>query len=462
MPAAPRIEAEGMSYTSLAFWGLLWVTLTGVALLPKGWRAWWLIAMSLVFYTSPDPIRLIWLGIILIVMIVALGVSRRGPSWPISGAAIAFLVALLVWAKFADAFGLGNPDAPPGLSFIIFTAIAVVIDLTRSHQAIGWRDGLLHLAWFPKLLAGPIERSTDLIPQFSSLAVRPAYMALGLSWLLVGLVKKLVIADSLAPTVDAAYAIPAYAPPVELLIASYFFAFQIYCDFSGYADIAIGLSLMVGLRLSLNFDRPYLSPTIGEFWASRWHISLAHWFRDYLYFPLGGSRKGWPRQMLNLMAVFLVSGLWHAGLGYGIGLGFLIWGGLNGLFVCLETRLPKPRRRVARIGGAIMTFHLVLLTWVFFRADGVGDALTILQRIAADFPEFWSLVVRYPFNSAQLTGVAMIIALLMCEAITGNAALAERVSGFGLPVRWASWYAMIAMLLLFGRWQDTEFIYAGF
>lgn len=451
-----------MSYTSLSFWILLGATLAGVSLLPKSWRAFWLISMSLVFYAGPNPVRLIWLGVIFIAMVAALDIPRARPHWLASGTVIAFLVAFLVWAKFADVVGLGNPDTPPGLSFIIFTAIAVLIDQTRDRKAIEWRDGLLHLAWFPKILAGPIERPNALIPQFFDLSLRPAAAALGLSWLLVGLVKKLIIADSIAPTVDAAFAIPAHAPPVELLIACYFFAFQIYCDFSGYADIAIGLSLMVGLRLSVNFDRPYLSTTISEFWASRWHISLAHWFRDYLYIPLGGSRRGWLRQMLNLMAVFILSGIWHAGLGYGIGLGFLVWGGLNGLFVCLESRLPKPRRRIAQIAGAIVTFHLVLLTWVFFRASSVNDAITILTRLAMAIPDLPSLVVRYPLSSAQISGGAMILALLSVEAMTGKKPPAERMMDAGLPLRWIGWYAMIAALLLFGRWQDTEFIYAGF
>ena len=451
-----------MSYTSLVFWGLLGSTLAGVALMRKRWRVWWLIATSLVFYAWPDPVRLVWLGIIIIAMIGTLRLPRSGPHWLTSGMTIAFLVTLLVWAKFADAFGLGTSNVPPGLSFIIFSAIAVLIDQTRERRAIGYRDGVLHLTWFPKILAGPIERPKNLIPQFGDLAVRPACAALGLSWLLVGLVKKLVIADSLAPTVEAAYAIPAYAPSIELLIASYFFAFQIYCDFSGYADIAIGLSLMVGLRLSMNFDRPYFSPTISEFWASRWHISLAHWFRDYLYFPLGGSRMGWPRQVLNLMTVFLLSGLWHAGLGYGIGWGFLIWGGLNGLFVCLETLLPTPRRRVARVLRAIVTFHLVLLTWIFFRANSVTDAFTILKRIATAIPELPSLLSSYPFGSAQVSGGALILVLLIVEAMTRKKPPAEHLVDAGVPLRWAGWYAMIAVLLLFGHWQETEFIYAGF
>ena len=451
-----------MSYTSLVFWGLLGTALAGVALMPKRWRARWLIATSLVFYAWPDPARLVWLGIIIFAVIGTLRLPRSGPRWPTSGTTIAFLVTLLVWAKFADAFGLGTSNVPPGLSFIIFTAIAVLIDQTREGRAIGYRDGVLHLTWFPKILAGPIERPKTLVPQFADLAVRPAWAALGLTWLLVGLVKKLVIADSLAPTVEAAFAIPAYAPPVELLIASYFFAFQIYCDFSGYADIAIGLSLMVGLRLSMNFDRPYFSTTISEFWASRWHISLAHWFRDYLYFPLGGSRMGWPRQVLNLMTVFLLSGLWHAGLGYGIGWGFLIWGGLNGLFVCLETLLPTPPHRLACIPRAIVTFHLVLLTWIFFRANSVTDAFTILKRVATAIPELPSLVSSYPFDSAQMSGGAMILVLLIVEAITRKKPPAEHLADARLPLRWAGWYGMIVALLLFGRWQETEFIYAGF
>ena len=141
-----------------------------------------------------------------------------------------------------------------------------------------------------------------------------------------GLVKKVVIADNLAPFVDRIFGIAAFASPVDLLISVYFFAFQIYCDFSGYTDIAIGVSLLFGLELMENFRRPYLSRSTAEFWGERWHISLGRWFRDYLYIPLGGSRAGPVRRYLNLMLVFIASGLWHAGLGYGVGWTFLVWG----------------------------------------------------------------------------------------------------------------------------------------
>ena len=187
--------------------------------------------------------------------------------------------------------------------------------------------------YFPKIFAGPIERATNFLPRvLSGLHADPVRFALGLQLIGWGLFKKVVIADSLAPLVDHSFKIVAFAPPVELLISTYFFAFQIYCDFSGYTDIALGISSLFGLELMENFRRPYLSRSTAEFWAERWHISLGRWFRDYLYIPLGGSRAGALRRAINIMVVFLVSGLWHAGLGYGVGWTFLVWGALNGAY----------------------------------------------------------------------------------------------------------------------------------
>ncbi len=323
-----------MSYADATFWLFLGLVLLGVALLPQKARPFWLILASLWFYAAPDPERLLWLGGVVAAALAAL--SRpvlRKPT-------IAALIALLVWAKFPDALGLPDPQPPPGLSFYSFTAIALIAESLRRPERSGIPDAILHLVWFPKLLAGPIERPRTLIPQFPGLSVRPSLATLGFAFLLSGLVKKLVIADALAPIVDTTFAIPAHAAPVDLLLACYFFAFQIYCDFSGYADIAIGLSALVGLRLSRNFDRPYLAPTVAEFWSARWHITLGQWFRDYVYIPLGGSRNGRARQVLNLMAVFVLSGLWHAGLGYGVGWGFVVWGLVNGAMVAGESVLP--------------------------------------------------------------------------------------------------------------------------
>lgn len=451
-----------MSYTSPGFWLFLALALAGVAAFPRAWRVPWLIVMSLWFYAAADPVRLVWLGGVAGLTLVALHLGDPRRRWLASGMAIVALVAILVWAKFADAAGLPDPKPPPGLSFYIFTAIALLAEAARRGEVWGLRDSVLHLSWFPKLLAGPIERPQVLVPQFAKIGLRPGLAALGVSLLLSGLVKKLVIADNLAPVVDAAFAIPDYATPINLLIASYFFAFQIYCDFSGYADIAMGLSALVGLRLSRNFARPYLAPTVTEFWTARWHITLSRWFRDFVYFPLGGSRRGWLRRVVNLMTVFVLSGLWHAGLGYGVGWGFLVWGAMNGAMVCVEAALPDPRRAVSRAFRAILTFHLILVTWVFFRAASPADALTILRRVGASLAEMPHLVTNYPFTMEQAVGASLIAALLVVEIVSGERPLAERLTRARLPVRWAGWYAAMALLLLGGRWNDTTFIYAGF
>ncbi|WP_102108034.1 MBOAT family O-acyltransferase [Oceaniglobus roseus] len=446
-----------MAYTSAIFWPFLALVLAGVALLPRRFRLAWLIAVSLWFYGTGDPIRLLWLGGIAALALAAAGGTRL---W--RGVGIAALLELLVWAKFADTLGLPDPDAPPGLSFLVLTAIALVADSAGPGAAGGIAGRVLHLAWFPKLLAGPIERAGHLIPQFPQIALRPGLARLGLALLISGLVKKLVIADALAPVVDAAYGVPAYATPVDLLVASYFFAFQIYCDFSGYTDIALGLSALVGLRLSRNFAHPYFSPTVGEFWSSRWHITLGHWFRDYVYIPLGGSRHGRARQAANVMAVFLLSGLWHAGLGYGVGWGFVVWGALNGLFVIAELWLPAPQGRTSRLLRGLLTFHLILLTWVFFRAATPAEALVILGRIAGALPDLPHLLPAYPFSAEQQLGAVPILGLLAAGILTGRIPLAERIAAAPLPLRWGGLYAGLAALLLMGRWQATGFIYAGF
>lgn len=445
-----------MSYADLSFWLFLGLVLLGVMVLPKA-RVLWLILASLWFYAAPDPARLIWLGGVTAATLAALHLSPA-----VRKAVIAGLVGLLVWAKFPDALGLPDPRAPPGLSFYSFTAIALLADSLRRPQIWTIPEVTLHLVWFPKLLAGPIERGPALIPQLPALSVRPGLATLGFAFLLSGLVKKLVIADALAPVVDTTFAIPAHAAPVDLLLACYFFAIQIYCDFSGYADIAIGLSALVGLRLSRNFDRPYLAPTVTDFWSSRWHITLGQWFRDHVYIPLGGSRKGRARQVLNLMAVFLLSGLWHAGLGYGFGWGFVIWGLLNGALVVGESVLPAAQRPVSRTVRTLLTFHLILLTWVFFRAATVADALTILRRLGVSLAELPSLIAAYPFTTDHKLGLALIAALMLSEIVTGPRPLAERLAAAALPLRWTGFYAALALLLLMGRWQDTGFIYAGF
>jgi D-alanyl-lipoteichoic acid acyltransferase DltB (MBOAT superfamily) len=333
----------------------------------------------------------------------------------------------------------------------------------------------LYLAFFPKILAGPIERATTFLPQVSAgLRADPARLVLGLQLIGWGLFKKVAIADNLAPVVDKSFGIAAFASPFDLLVSVYFFAFQIYCDFSGYTDIALGVALLFGLQLMENFRRPYLARNTSEFWGERWHISLGRWFRDYLYVPLGGSRAGPVRHYLNLMLVFLASGLWHAGLGYGVGWTFLVWGALNGayqwggvatrpLWRRLGERLPRVRdSAVLRTLRALLTFHLIAVSWVFFRAKSVGDAWLILRKIAAHLAEMPSLLTRYPFTTAHYTGFALIALLLGIESLDERRSIFQRLAAAPVVVRWGLWYLAIFALLVLGRWQAREFIYMQF
>jgi D-alanyl-lipoteichoic acid acyltransferase DltB (MBOAT superfamily) len=276
-----------------------------------------------------------------------------------------------------------------------------------------------------------------------------------------------VIADNLAPVVDAAFRIAPYAAPMDLLIATYFFAFQIYCDFSGYSDIAIGLSLLFGIRLMENFRRPYLAAGPAEFWSSRWHISLGHWFRDYLYIPLGGARAGTIRRYLNVMAVFLVSGLWHAGLGYGVGWTFLVWGALNGAYVWAElatrglrTRLPAAP--ALRVPGVLVTFHLILVSWIFFRAETIDQALTVIRRIWTALPSLPALAPNYPFTTDHKLGALLILALIAAEILDERRPVLDRLAAAPTALRWTAWYAGLFALLLLGRGQAEAFIYMQF
>lgn len=294
-----------MLFTSLEFLLLLPLTVLLFWVLPVRYRAFWLMLVSLVFYGS---FGLGNLGYLAVVAVLTLGagqaMARSRTVWARRLALTLGLVAilgLLVFLKFYDAVAEATPglpafglSAPAGFSFYAFMAASLLIDRYRpaTEGPQPFRD-VLYLAWFPKILAGPITRAEDFLFELKrNRKAHAALFALGVQLILWGLVKKVVVADNLAPFVDRTYAIPGYAVPIELIIATYFFAFQIYCDFSGYTDIARGVSFLFGIRLAENFRRPYFANSIGDFWSGRWHITLARWFRDYLYIPLGGSREG--------------------------------------------------------------------------------------------------------------------------------------------------------------------------
>jgi alginate O-acetyltransferase complex protein AlgI len=273
---------------------------------------------------------------------------------------------------------------PLGISFISFTVIAYVVDVFRKKFAPEKSLTVLlaYVLFFPHLVAGPILRPNELIPQLKQLrAAMDARFLLGVSIFTLGLFKKLVIADQLAGNVETVYAAQASPSGFEYLLAIYGFSAQIYCDFSGYTDMAIGLAYILRIRLPTNFLRPYGANSIVEFWR-RWHITLSHWLRDYLYIPLGGSRKGLSRRNLNLLLTMGLGGLWH-----GANWTFLTWGVLHGVALVIVHSLSKARFALPSWLGILITFLFVARAWIFFRAQ---DFATAIRVATGPFVASWS------------------------------------------------------------------------
>ena len=433
----------------------------------------------------------------------AVGRQRRLVFLAGVSAALGPLVVLKYSGFLADALRdllalMGSPYQAPlprlvfpaaaGLSFFTFSAVSYLADVYKGRLDAERHPGrlALYVSFFPKLLAGPIERAGPFLRQVAAVpAFHAAGVTRGLQLILWGLFKKVVVADRLALFVDAAYAQPAFSSPADLVLATYFFAFQLYCDFSGYSDIAIGLAKVLGIDLMENFRRPYLSTSVAEFWARRWHLSLAGWFRDYVYIPLGGSRCSAVRRHAHVMTVFLVSGLWH-----GANWTYVIWGGLNGLYHVsslithplrsrIRTRLLRTgdpgktgaaaRRpwaagvlRGAELSRVLLTFHLILVTWVFFRAESLADAVTVLSRVAASTTELPRLLqVRFMDGGVLFLG-SMIVLLLTVEAADERRSIWKRLDSRPAYQRWAVYYALLAGLVVLGAWDRQQFVYMQF
>lgn len=294
---------------------------------------------------------------------------------------------------------------PVGISFFTFQSISYVVDLYRGEvkPLRRWIDYLFYISFFPQLVAGPIVRAKDFIPQIARTPrLTRGDFGRGLVLVMVGLFKKVVISDYISINfVDRVFDSPSLYSGVENLLASYGYTLQIYCDFSGYSDMAIGLALFLGFRFRKNFDVPFNSATITEFWR-RWHISLSSWLRDYLYIPLGGNRKGKARTYLNLLITMLLGGLWH-----GATWQFVLWGAMHGVALALHKAYLAlfPRAKVSgrkmkpiwRVVGIFCTFHFVVFCFIFFRAGSIATVWEMLRQIAWHFhPEvFLQFVVSY-------------------------------------------------------------------
>lgn len=348
---------------------------------------------------------------------------------------------------------------PVGISFYTFQAVGYMIDVYRGDIKAerNFLTYALFVSFFPQLVAGPIERARNLLPQFHQQHQFSSHEASeGLKQMLWGFFMKLCVADVLGQYVDAVFNNVSQHSGASLMLAAIFFSFQIYCDFGGYSNIAIGAARVMGFRLMENFRRPYLSVDIKEFWK-RWHISLSSWFMDYVYIPLGGNRVGRVRHLFNLMVTFLVSGLWH-----GANWTFVLWGGLHGLFQVVSTLWRQITGKGKRDGASphllrrLFCFVLVVIAWIPFRANSVSDLGLIFSSIFSN----WAM----PYIDASVFAVGLVsLALLVVNDL--NEEFQFHLRAFRAKkaiVRYLSIVLLVSYILLFGALDGTQFIYFQF
>ena len=468
-----------MLFNTLQFAVFFAAVLAGYRLLPVRWRNAWLLAASLAFYSLWIPVYLLLLLVdasINYALLRAMARSRR-PSL-LLGASIGGTLGVLAFYKYGAFFALSiapltrsllgfSPPAvdillPLGISFYSFQIVGLSIDVYRGQIEVPrsfWRY-LLFVSFFPQLIAGPILRGREFLPQLARGGEFSADRTRRGLWLIAsGLTKKVILGDFLlAPLVNQVYTNPGISSAPVHLIATYSFAFQIYFDFSGYTDMARGMACLLGFDLPNNFMEPYLARNPAEFWR-RWHMTLSRWLRDYLYIPLGGNRGGAGRSYLNLMLTMLLGGLWH-----GAGWNFVVWGGLHGLLLALHRRFSGRRGGAERefrpidVVQVFFHFHAVCLLWIFFRAATLGDAFTVLERLftgsyAGAWPVLPGLVVVACFGLQVVERWAR-LALPRAREALGYGGIGRAVEAAALGV--------VAALTILASGTGAEFIYFQF
>ena len=476
-----------MLFNSFHFALFFVVVTTFYFLLPHKYRWMLLLGSSCYFYMAFIPVYILILGFTIVIDYFA-GIflenteGKHRKNWLIASL-IANIGVLAVFKYYnflndnlsvlLNSIGYHNQIPhlgillPIGLSFHTFQAMSYTIEVYRGKQKAERNFGIysLYVMFYPQLVAGPIERPQNLIHQFyEKHYFEYERVVEGLKMMLWGLFMKLVIADRLAIYVNAVYNNAGQHTGKTLTLATVFFAFQIYCDFAGYSNIAIGAAKVMGFKLMTNFNRPYFSRSISEFWK-RWHISLSTWFKDYLYISLGGNRVSIPRWYFNLFIVFAISGLWH-----GANWTYIIWGAINGFYLVFAIVTEKWRKRVnklvhldrmPRIHNYLqigITFVLACIAWVFFRANTTADAFMILQKAIT---LKGTLYIGSPaILIYSLAGIAFLIAVeYKQEYYRGS------VSFFNHPnwlVRKLSYSFLIVTILFFGVFDGGQFIYFQF
>ncbi len=478
-----------MLFNSIQFCIFFVIVLTSYYLLPHKIRWLLLLLASCYFYMAFVPVYILILGFTIVIdyfagIYIERSIGKRRKTYLIASlVANIGVLAVFKYYNFFNSnitellnhFGLPNHIPylsillPIGLSFHTFQAMSYTIEVYRGNQKAEKHFGIyaLYVMFFPQLVAGPIERPQNILHQFyEKHEITYDNFSVGFKLILWGFFKKLVIADRLALYVSMIYKNPAEQSSKSLMLATAYFAIQIYCDFSGYSDIALGSARMMGFKLMTNFNRPYFSTSISTFWR-RWHISLSTWFSDYLYISLGGNRVSVPRWYFNLFFVFLISGLWH-----GANWTFVIWGGINGIYLIIGIVLrPLTNKfkemsihhgvlkRLTKFFKIAFTFILISFTWIFFRANSFDQATTIIRRIFTAKGKLY-FMDNYTLLLYPLIGLFI---LFLFEA---NEEMHHGKNMFFFNkspiVRIATCSILVILILLIGVFDGGQFIYFQF
>jgi len=476
-----------MIFNSIQF-VIFFIVVTSVYFsLPHKYRWLLLLLSSCYFYMAFVPIYILILGFTIVVdyfagILIEDAKGKRRKLYLVMSlvANVGVLAVFKYWNFIAENFGFLSTSLgwgaslpylsillPIGLSFHTFQAMSYTIEVYRGHQQAERHFGIysLYVMFYPQLVAGPIERPQNLLHQFrENHPFDFERVSEGLREMLWGFVKKLVIADRLSLYVDAVYNNPDQHNGPTFILATVFFAIQIYCDFSGYSNIAIGAAKVMGFKLMTNFNRPYFARNISEFWK-RWHISLSTWFKDYLYISLGGNKVSIPRWYFNLFFVFLISGLWH-----GANWTFIIWGALNGFYLVFALVTQNLRNKMNKLTGLtrvpfiyktvqiLLTFILTCFAWIFFRANSLQDATFIIKKMAGFKGPVWyenPSMLLYSFGAVLL----LFIAESKQEYFRGSISL---INNKHWLVRMAVYSILIIIILLVGVFDGGQFIYFQF
>lgn len=495
-----------MSFVSFGFFLFFPCVTVTYFLLPHQYRWIWLLTASYFFYMCFNPWYAVFLAAsTLTTYLTGLQIGKAvrtetsgkqiltKKTWVVLCLVVNFGILLVFkylnlfsrwYAQAAALFGFSFSAMhfdlllPVGISFFTFQAVTYIIDVYRGDTKPQRHLGkyALFVSFFPQITSGPISKSKDLLYQFDEIHIfDEARAKRGLLLMLWGYFQKMVVADRLGILVDTVYSHPEKYYGLASLLAVVFYSFQIYCDFAGYSDIAIGAAEVLGFRLPVNFNRPYFARSVQEFWR-RWHISLSSWFRDYLYIPLGGNRCSVFRHCLNIVIVFTVCGFWH-----GAAVGFLVWGLLHGLYQVAGLLTKKIRSAVRatlkirtdsfwyRAWQAAVTFLLVTFAWIFFRAATLADAATVIGSLFRFDPAaFWNgsafqLGLDQPEMAAAVIGLLIVLAV---DWLSRKKKLIQSVLSFRTSARWAFYITAVMILIIFGiygsQYDAQQFIYYQF